>query len=533
MSSGALLLLTSPAFTLLDKINKLLRLTSKHVSKQLYIQMHPAISKTGSVSLEPYCNVATQLYKSASGLLPDREVTILLANCKTGSEIKMRNRHPFDLVMCDVSLPESTVHQILNSTLVEYNPKQVKILSLENEIEKEKEVGKLSTTLEERSEWTVHKSVVLGGTFDRLHNGHKVLLSQAILKCTDKLTIGITVGPMITGKKLWELMEPVSVRIEKVRAFLEEVDPTLEYKIEEITDIYGPSIVDPDLSCVIVSAETIRGGEKINEEREKRGMRPLELHIIDLLPEKKRQLPEEEKISSSTLRMRLLGTRIKPRPIKEGLPRRPHVIGLTGGICSGKSTIAELLATLGASVINCDLMAHKTYQQGMPAYHSIVQAFGDQVLTDGGDIDRKILGSLVFGDKEAMDKLSAIVWPETAKLVKQQIEEFGRNGVSVVVLDAAVLLEAGWDSHCHEIWVAFIPPDEAVKRIQSRDKLNVSQAESRIQSQISNSSRVAAADIIFSTYWEPEYTQQQVEKAWKLLREELKLKPTGSNKSSV
>lgn len=115
-----------------------------------------------------------------------------------------------------------------------------------------------------------------------------------------------------------------------------------------------------------------------------------------------------------------------------------------------------------------------------------------------------------------------MVWPEIRRLYLDQIDALKSGGFEgIIVLDAAILLEAGWDADCNETWVSIVPQDEAVKRIMERDKLPAEQATKRIESQLSNSERVAKGNVIFCTVWEPEVTGKQVETAWRQVQEHL------------
>ncbi|NXY51981.1 COASY synthase, partial [Ceuthmochares aereus] len=112
---------------------------------------------------------------------------------------------------------------------------------------------------------------------------------------------------------------------------------------------------------------------------------------------------------------------------------------------------------------------------------------------------------------ERLKSLTDIVWPEIAQMVKEQIREADAQGKAVCVLDAAVLLEAGWQDMVHEVWTTIIPEEEAVKRIMARDGLSEEAARSRLQSQMTNSQRVEQAQVVLCTLWEPEVTRKQVE----------------------
>lgn len=118
-----------------------------------------------------------------------------------------------------------------------------------------------------------------------------------------------------------------------------------------------------------------------------------------------------------------------------------------------------------------------------------------------------------------MAKLNSIVWPEIRQLYLKELEEMKKEGFDgVVILDAAILLEAGWDEDCHDVWVSIVPPAEAVQRISKRDGLSTLQAEERITSQLSNKERVSRANVVFCSVWEPEVTAAQVEIAWQFVK---------------
>ncbi|VDO46632.1 unnamed protein product, partial [Onchocerca flexuosa] len=177
-------------------------------------------------------------------------------------------------------------------------------------------------------------AVVLGGTFDRLHNGHKMLLSRAVMAASERVVCGVTCGDMIKKKILWELMEPFEKRAKAVQEFVEDISCSVRCEVHPIVDPYGPSIIDRDLRAIIVSNETEKGGHAVNDKRKERNLPILDLIKISLI-DGKDELTGEYKLSSSTRRRALLGTFLKPLKL-EKFPR-PFVIGLTGGIASGKT----------------------------------------------------------------------------------------------------------------------------------------------------------------------------------------------------
>nr|CAG4648006.1 EOG090X0864 [Moina brachiata] len=370
-----------------------------------------------------------------------------------------------------------------------------------------------------------YQHVVMGGTFDRLHAGHKILLSAAVLRTEKSLTIGVTDGEMIHTKKLWELIEPCETRIQKLREFLVDIEPRLEYRIVPIRDPYGPTAYDPDLQLIVVSEETLVGGLKVNELRKQKGLSILDVHPISLIDDTYAAANEENKISSSSFRKRLLGTHLKPSKVIFLLQgySEPYVIGLTGGIASGKTSICKRLENMGAKVISCDQLGHAAYKKGTKCYQQVLDFFGDSILNDEGEIDRKKLGPIVFSNKENLAKLNSMVWPEIRRMYLDQINGIRKeNFKGIVVLDAAILLEAGWDQDCAEVWVSIVPKEEAIKRITNRDSIPAEQATKRVESQLSNYERVSRANVVFCSVWEPEVTAAQVRKAWESVREYLK-----------
>lgn len=265
----------------------------------------------------------------------------------------------------------------------------------------------------------------------------------------------------------------------------------------------------------------------MNDVREKKGLNPLDVHVIDIVVEKEsesvhgKHCEGDEKMSSTMERQKLLGTLLRPVVRKERGHGQPYVIGLTGGIASGKSAVCQRLEGLGAAIINCDQLGHQAYTPGKKAYMDIIENFGSGVLTEEQTINRRALGSIVFADKTKLALLNRIVWPEIMMQAQAEIQRYGDEGFKVCVLDAAVLLEAGWDGATDEVWVTFVPENDAVSRILSRDGISKEQAVNRIQSQISNEERVMKANVTICTLWEPEYTQQQVERAWGHLLERI------------
>lgn len=203
----------------------------------------------------------------------------------------------------------------------------------------------------------------------------------------------------ITAKKLWELIEPCSERIENIRNYLEDIDPSLSYDVIPIRDPFGPTQSDPNIQMLVVSDETMSGGKKVNEIRILNKLRTLDIHSIALVSNSTKSADEEEdKISSSNYRMRLLGTRLKEPNLN--VKYGPYIIGITGGIAAGKSTIGEYFRSKkGAALIDCDKIAHELYEPGTKLCQLLVETFGTSILKENFEINRQALGSIVFNDK--------------------------------------------------------------------------------------------------------------------------------------
>ena len=175
------------------------------------------------------------------------------------------------------------------------------------------------------------------------------------------------------------------------------------------------------------------------------------------------------------------------------------VIGLTGGIGSGKSTVAQSLAGLGAVIVDLDKVGHEAIKPGGEAWERIVGEFGKDILTVGGVIDRARLGKLVFNNREALARLNRIVHPVIDTMVNAKIEEYRRVGVDVVVLEAAAMLEAGRTSQVDELWVTVAPEATVMNRLVERPDLSEEESKARIRSQMSGEERIRRADVVIDT----------------------------------
>lgn len=173
-----------------------------------------------------------------------------------------------------------------------------------------------------------------------------------------------------------------------------------------------------------------------------------------------------------------------------------HVIGLTGGIASGKSTVTQFFRDQHIPIIDADLLGHQTYEPGTDTFGAVVAAFGDDLVAADGTIDRRVLGGKVFGKPDELKRLTDIVWPGIRKLASEKLSELEAAGNRVAALEAAVLFEAGWEDLVDEVWVVVVEPDTAVQRLATRNNMDEEAARARIASQLSNAERTTRADIV-------------------------------------
>ncbi len=197
------------------------------------------------------------------------------------------------------------------------------------------------------------------------------------------------------------------------------------------------------------------------------------------------------------------------------------IIGLTGGIASGKSTAAKILGQWGAHVIDADKLGHRAYLKGTAAFDAVVATFGQDTIGADGEIDRRVLGSKVFGDPAKLTALTDIVWPAIRAMAEAEIEQVHRdNPKQTVVLEAAVLLEAGWQDLVDQTWVTLIEPEVAIARAVERDGVDAAAVEARLNAQLSNAERRAAADVVIDNSGTLEEMQQQLKSLWAQLEKQ-------------
>ena len=192
-----------------------------------------------------------------------------------------------------------------------------------------------------------------------------------------------------------------------------------------------------------------------------------------------------------------------------------RIIGLTGGIGAGKSTVARMLAEKGAVVVDADRVAHDVYEPDGPGFELVVDRFGRDVVGSDGRIDRKALGAKVFGDAAALRDLNAIIHPLVRKEVARRLLDAARaRPDAVVVVEAALMTETGWTGGAGTLWVVVADPATAVRRLVRDRAMSESEAQLRISAQATNEARRAYADVVIENDGTLDELAEAVDEAW-------------------
>jgi dephospho-CoA kinase len=195
-------------------------------------------------------------------------------------------------------------------------------------------------------------------------------------------------------------------------------------------------------------------------------------------------------------------------------PPTRYTICLTGNIATGKSTVAALLADLGATVIDADKVVHQMMRQGSSMHAKIVAAFGPKVVSNDGGIRRDRLGRIVFNDPAELRRLEEIVHPLVGKEVRRRAVA---ADTPVIVIEAIKLIEAGWHHTCQALWVTTCPPDQQIERLMADRALCFEDARQRVIAQPPQIQKISLADVVIDTSREMAETRRQVEVAWQAI----------------
>ena len=186
------------------------------------------------------------------------------------------------------------------------------------------------------------------------------------------------------------------------------------------------------------------------------------------------------------------------------------IIGLTGGIASGKSTVSNWLISQGYPVVDADIAARKVVEPGMPALREITEAFGNDMLLEDGTLDRKKLGSVIFADEEKRHTLNAIVHPAVREWMGQETDRAVENGASIVIMDIPLLFESKLTHMVEEIILVYVSKETQLKRLMERDGYSESDALARIQAQMPIDDKRKLADYVVDNNGTISETVEQV-----------------------
>jgi dephospho-CoA kinase len=192
------------------------------------------------------------------------------------------------------------------------------------------------------------------------------------------------------------------------------------------------------------------------------------------------------------------------------------VVGLTGGIGSGKSVASRILGELGGLVIDADRVGHETYAPGMPGWEQVVAEFGRAVVAPDGTIDRKRLATIVFADADKLARLNAIVHPLIRAAIADRVAAArAAGGAPGIVIEAALLVEAKWDALVDEVWVVTARPEVIQERLIAQRGLDRAAIAARMAAQIDEAARAARADVIVDNSGSLETLRAQLTRLWR------------------
>ncbi|MBB5172712.1 dephospho-CoA kinase [Texcoconibacillus texcoconensis] len=187
------------------------------------------------------------------------------------------------------------------------------------------------------------------------------------------------------------------------------------------------------------------------------------------------------------------------------------IIGLTGGIASGKSTVSSFCKERGLPVIDADLIAREVVEPDEDAYNEIVKTFGEDILQHDGTIDRQALGRLVFANEEKRQKLNAIVHPAVRKRMKERLNDYLQRGMETVILDVPLLIESQLTELVDKVLLVYVDQHVQLERLQKRDGFGIEEATQRVESQMPLAEKRALADEVIVNHGTKEETKKQLE----------------------
>ena len=193
---------------------------------------------------------------------------------------------------------------------------------------------------------------------------------------------------------------------------------------------------------------------------------------------------------------------------------RPYLIGLTGNIACGKSTVLARLAEHGAETIDADRVVHALMEPGEAVWAAVRETFGPGVIAADGRIDRRALGAIVFAERAELARLEGLTHPAVRARIIAQVAEAARRGVAVVVIDAIKLYEGGLADQCDETWVVTCDPAQQLARLIARNGFSEAEAQQRIAAQPPQADKIARATVVIDNSGTVAETRAQVDGAW-------------------
>ena len=197
------------------------------------------------------------------------------------------------------------------------------------------------------------------------------------------------------------------------------------------------------------------------------------------------------------------------------MKNRVLILGVTGNIASGKSSVAKELARRGAAVLDADQLAREVVESGSSTLKKMVKVFGTEILQNGGDLDRDRLGQMVFADVKVRAMLDGIVHPEIAKKSVERLQELKKNhDIPLIVYEASLLFEVGAENRVDKVLVVKIDPEEQLKRLMARDGLSEDYAQRRMTAQMPQQKKLERADFVIDNSGTPAKTLKQIDALW-------------------
>lgn len=188
-----------------------------------------------------------------------------------------------------------------------------------------------------------------------------------------------------------------------------------------------------------------------------------------------------------------------------------YIIGVTGNICVGKSVVCKILEDIGAQIVDADIVAHDVMKSNTTVFQDIVDVFGVRILKNSGEIDRKLLGNIVFSDKSLLKKLESLLHPTIRAKIEETILDYNEG---VIVIEAIKLLETGLSDRCDSVWVVNASSSKRLERLTKRDNINVEEAQNRLHMQGSQDLKLQRADVIIENDGSLEATYTQIWREW-------------------